>query len=331
MNNKIIILIFCGLFCESSFVLADIQNTETSIGNETGLQIYLPREITIKDSVLLLGQIGITRGPENIMKKANLVTLGRFSVPGQEIVIPRHTILSRLASNSISASEVTFMGAEEVTVKQKQQIVTNDYFTNLADAFLKKNLTGNSISGWKPLRSAKELVIPDGSKNIQYSCKMDNIQGTQVSVTITVFSGEKKIGSRSVAFRLEYEIRTAVAISDIAQGTVISTENVKIEKRPSNSPEPSDWKLPYGLIAARAIAANTVIRDDMIGTVGPQIIIKRNQSVIIRIEKPGFLITAIGKTLQDGKAGDFIKVKNADSQRIIIVKVKEDGSVEPVS
>jgi flagella basal body P-ring formation protein FlgA len=52
--------------------------------------------------------------------------------------------------------------------------------------------------------------------------------------------------------------------------------------------------------------------------------------VVIRIEKPGFLITAVGKAMQDGKAGEYIKVRNADSQRIILARINADGSVEPV-
>jgi flagella basal body P-ring formation protein FlgA len=327
MNTKKIISVFFISYCLTCFALGDTQGEINS-----GLQIYLPREITIQESTLLLGQVGIARGHESLVKKANLVTLGCFSMPGQEIVIPRNTILSRLASSGISASNVTFMGAEEVTVKQKHQIVSGDYFTNLADDFLKKNISGNSISGWKAVRAAQELIIPDDSKDIKYYCSFDkNIRGSQVNVEITVFSGDKKIGSRNAVFRLEYESRTPVAVVDIEQGTVLSSENVKIEKRPSGSPEPEDWKLPYGLLAKRAILANTVIRDNMVGSSEPQTVIKRNQNVIIRIEKPGFVITAVGKTMQDGKAGDFIKARNVDSQRIIIVKVNEDGTVEPVS
>jgi flagella basal body P-ring formation protein FlgA len=68
----------------------------------------------------------------------------------------------------------------------------------------------------------------------------------------------------------------------------------------------------------------------MLGVLKSPIIVKRNQNVVIRIEKPGFLITAAGKSIQDGRAGEYIKVRNMDSQRIILVRISEDGSVEPV-
>ena len=37
-----------------------------------------------------------------------------------------------------------------------------------------------------------------------------------------------------------------------------------------------------------------------------------------------------GKTLADGRVGETIKVRNVDSNRIILCKVRPDGTVEPV-
>lgn len=326
-RNKIIIIVsfvICSSFCNISFA-------QTQDVNKTNLQIYLPREISIQEGTLKLGYVGIVRGNDSLIKKANQVNLGRFSMPGQEIIISKHNIMSRLASEGIPSSDVTFMGAEEVTVKRKQHIITGDDFVSLADNVLKKNLVGNSITGWKPIRAAQELIIPDTGKDIKYSCKFDKkINNNQVNVEIAVVSGDEIISSRSISFRLEYENRIPVALTDITAGTKISSENVKIEKRSSYTPEPVDWKSPYGLIAKRAISANSEVRENMIGTAEPQVIVKRNQNVVIRIEMPGFTITGVGKTMQDGKVGDCIKVKNVDSQRIIIAKVNEDGSVEPM-
>ena len=79
-----------------------------------------------------------------------------------------------------------------------------------------------------------------------------------------------------------------------------------------------------------SIPANKVIQSNMLATIKSPVITKRNQKVLIRIDMPGFLITAFGKAMQEGRAGEYIKVRNVDSQRIISAKVNEDGTVEPV-
>jgi flagella basal body P-ring formation protein FlgA len=140
----------------------------------------------------------------------------------------------------------------------------------------------------------------------------------------------KQIGTREVTFLLKYNCRRAVALVDIPAGAAISPENVKIEKAPSNYPERANWSPPYGLIAKRRIAANSVIHSYMIGPAESQVLLKRNQSVVVRIDRPGLLVTAVGKAMQDGRAGDYIRVRNMDSKRIILAKVNEDGTVEPV-
>jgi flagella basal body P-ring formation protein FlgA len=126
-----------------------------------------------------------------------------------------------------------------------------------------------------------------------------------------------------------YEYQQAITKVDIPAGGIISPENVKIEKITSNDPQPANWKPPYGLIVKLRLPADTVLVPNMLESLEPPIILKRNQNVVIRIERPGFLITAMGIALQDGKTGDYIKVRNTDSQRIILARINEDGTVEP--
>lgn len=319
-------LITCTLICRA---LADEKAEE--LNDESGIQIYLPREITIKDSTLKLGKIGIIRGSESLAAKAGEITLGRFSARDQKIEIERHIILSRLASNGISSSQVTLQGAEKVSISRLNKIVGSDEFVKMAEDYLKNNISNNSISKWNPVRRPKDLVIPGPGKDIRFVHHL--VPGgarNQTKVGIDVFSGDELISTREVTFAMQYNIHKAVTLVDIPAGSVISRENVKIEEVTSSNPEPLDWELPYGLVAKRTLPAETVLKPYMIGSAESPVIIKRNQNVVIRIEKPGFLITAVGKAMQDGKVGEYIKVRNIDSQRIILAKVNEDRSVEPV-
>lgn len=323
-NKKVnIILILC--------LLQPVNSTADNMKKDSALQIYLPREITIKDKHLSLGKVSIIRGQDLLVAKASEIALGQISAPGQKVVINREMVLSRLACNGIPVSKVTLTGAETITIKQQERTISSDEFIKLASSFLEENPPGVSVCGFNPIRIPKDFIMSGTGKDITFSPRL--VPGktrNQAEVEITINSNGKKIGACEVIFSLKYNCRQAVTKVDIPAGTLLSNENVKIEKKQSNYPESSEWKPPYGLVAKRHIPAKTVLQPNMLGPVKSPIITKRNQKVIIRIDTPGFLITAFGKAMEDGRAGEYIKVRNVDSQRIILARINEDGSVKPV-
>ncbi len=321
----------CVVMISALFCPASANNKTSDSLKDSYLKIYLPREITVKDSNLSLGQVSIIRGGESLVAKAGKIALGRISVPGQKIIIDRQMVLSRLACNGIPTSKVTFTGSEKITVKQRHHTISSSEFVTLANSFLENNHPGDSACRWNPVRKPRDFIISAMSNDIRFSPRLVQTGvRNQARIEIAVLSGSNKIGVRQVTFALIYDRQQAVTKVYIPAGSVISPENTKIEKIQSNNPEPSNWKPPYGLIAKRRLPANTVLRPNMLGPLKSPIIVKRNQNVVIRIERPGFLITAAGKSIQDGRAGEYIKVRNMDSQRIILARINENGSVEPV-
>jgi flagella basal body P-ring formation protein FlgA len=145
-----------------------------------------------------------------------------------------------------------------------------------------------------------------------------------------VIADGQVIGTRQVGFRPKYNTRRVVSVRDVEAGETLTANNTKIEKVVSDDAQPADWSAPYGFIAVRNLPAGTIIGSGMVRRSQPQMIIERNQTVVIRIERPGLVVTGIGKAMEEGKLGQCIKVRNIDSQRVILAKVNEDGSVEPV-
>lgn len=342
------VIVACVLFYQGSVggKANDLQkdsNPSTPLG--TSLQIYLPREITIQDNNLKLGQVSVVRGDETLVAKASEIALGRFVVPGQEIVIDRPTLLSRLVCNGIPQSQVTLTGAEEITVKKQYQVIKGSEFVEMACSFLKNNQPFESVCEFNPVGIPKDLILPGSSDDITLSPHLVKSGArNQAKVVISVLSSGKEIGAGEVTLCLKFNYSMAVTLNEIPAGAVISPENVKIEKAASDYQGPVDWSgfpfcnksqngdpsPPYGLIAKRKLPANTIIHPDMVAPAKAGVSIKRNETVVIRIEKPGILITAVGKAMQEGRAGECIKIRNVDSQRIILAKVSEDGTVEPV-
>lgn len=328
-NTKI--LVVCSVLVVALLCQVSAENTIIAPQKDFDLKIYLPREVTVKDANLTLGQVSVIQGREFLIAKANNVAIGRISVTNQRVVIDRPTVLSRLACSGIPSSKVVFAGAKETTVRRKQRALSSQELVTLASAFLKSHPPDPSVCQWSVIRKPKNLVIPEAGEEMRFSPRLIlSSRKNQAKVEIIVSCGDKKIGVRDVIFALKYNCRQAVTITPIPQGGIIGPKNTKIHVIPSNYPEPADWKSPYGLAANRPLAANTILRASMVGSSESPIVIKRYQNVVIRIEQPGFIITAAGMTLEDGKIGEHIRVRNVDSKRIILAKINEDGSVEPL-
>lgn len=295
------------------------------------LRIHLPREIRIEQEYLKLGQVSVICGDEALAAKASEIAMGRISVPGQKIVVDRRTILSRLACNGIGASQVKMTGASQVTVSRRQQIVTGRELVELASSLLRNALPAGAACQPEPVRTPSDMFLPGRNRDIQLSPRICKGSARNLAkVQIAAVEKGKQIAVREVLLRLKYKRRAAVTLVDIPAGTPITPENVRIEMRLLDEPEPSNWRPPYGLVAKRRLAAKTVIGHDMLVPPKSPVVVKRNQNVVIRVERPGLSITAAGKAMQDARAGECIKVRNLDSQRIITAKANEDGSVEPV-
>ncbi len=295
------------------------------------LKIYLPRRITIENDIITLGSVCIIRADQPFAEKANDITLAKFSIPGQKIIIDRKTILSRLACSDIKTAKVNLIGAEEIIVTQKEHIITATEIIKLAKSFLKNNPEYASVCRFNPLQTPADFIAPADCNDIKLSTNLlPSSRPNQARVEVLLLSDGREIEKRLVTFQPKYLTRTAVTLKEIKAGTAITEENIKIAKTTSNEPEPAGWTPPYGLIAKRNLPANTVIDSNMAKPRPKQILVNRNQNVIIKIESPSLVITAAGQALEKGSAGQFIKVRNVDSKRTIIAKINDDGTVEPL-
>jgi flagella basal body P-ring formation protein FlgA len=295
------------------------------------LQIYLPRTITLEQSTLYLGDVSVIRGDPSLSETARKIQLGRIFVPNQKVVINRNTVLSRLATHGIAGSQVVLTGAKQVVVQRFSQTIKGADLVDMAQAFLHRHYACPSEFVATPLRTPQDVIIEQKEANIQLLPRL--IRGTSpslVKVQITVTNGITKVTQQDIQFRLQYQCPMAVATQDIARGTVISRDNVKIEKQLSHKPQSALWKAPWGLIAQRPMRMDSQILPSMVSAPVAPLALKRNDIVVIRIERPGFVITAMGQVQANARHGDTVKIKNNDSKRIILCKVRDDGTVEPI-
>ena len=304
-----------------------------------GLRVYLPRSVQVKTNSLRLGLICVVRGPdEKLVAQAEAVAMGRAPWHREKLVIDRRTILSRLACSGIGSERVAFTGSDKVAVTRAERVFSPDELLASARALLKRKPPAPAGCKWQLYRPVKELVV-SAAAEIKLQAEMAEGEKPDaaksrasrfVSVQVAAVSKGWKLGVRQVVFKLSFPVTELVAKKNIPAGSMITPENTKLRTVMRDRPAAGKLIPPYGKIASRPLAAGTVVKADLVSAVKPVLVVKRGQNVVMRIQGVGFSVSAVGQALQDGRAGDLIKVRNVDTARIISARIVFDGTVEPV-
>jgi flagella basal body P-ring formation protein FlgA len=298
---------------------------------EAALRVHLPRAISVQTDALALGMVAVLRADDaSLVARTAAIPLGRAPWSREELVIDRPTILGRLASHGLKADRVAFTGADKVVVTRGETVVPTGQIVKAAEAFLEKARPSPGGCRWRLVAPPSDLYVPAGCPVALEAHLVPHALRGRAQVEVAAMAEGRKLAATPVLFRPAYVRRQVQAVQDIPEGGVITHENAQVRTILADGPEPADWTPPYGQLAARPIAAGTVILPGLVRPARPELLVRRNEGVVMRIVGDGFQITALGQALEDGRQGDLIRVRNVDSKRIIVAKVVFDGTVTPV-
>ena len=117
-------------------------------------------------------------------------------------------------------------------------------------------------------------------------------------------------------------VEAVVMLRNIPQGEVIKASDVMIERRAKTEviaiEDVLGFAAKHALRQGQVIRATDVTKPELVG---------RNETVTIRYEVPGMVISVRGKALEAGGKGDVINVLNIQSKRNIQATVSGHGLV----
>lgn len=306
--------------------------TLASLAGQIG--IHLPRQIEVQNGILTIDAISILTGDDTDQAKAAKITLGKLTTPGQIVKIDRKTILSRLASNGIIKDDVKFSGSDAVEVKLKAAKISASKIKSKAEEYLKQAFKNDDRISWELATRPEEVFIEADLSRCEIKCGFDKFGNSKRSrmVNVEIVVDGEVIAKQRLQFLLKYKCTQLTAKTLISRGQEITKENVNVEQIVSDNYTMINTPQPYGMVAKRDIQPGQVIRNGSFRPKNPVKLVKRNQTVIVRLAYPGLVLTVPGQAMQDGYVDDLVKVKVkvTDQEKIIVAKVLENGSLEPV-
>jgi flagella basal body P-ring formation protein FlgA len=130
-----------------------------------------------------------------------------------------------------------------------------------------------------------------------------------------------------VAGRVETLVNMPVLARAMAPGDVIRASDVIWTQMVASSLPPGDLLDPKDIIGRtprHPLRAEQALRP---ADIQIPLVVKRNELVLIVLERPGLYLTAEGKALEDGGQGSLIRVVNTQSNRTIDAVVVGSGRV----
>jgi len=142
------------------------------------------------------------------------------------------------------------------------------------------------------------------------------------NTTVNVRCEEPVRWSVFVPARVERYDAVIVVVRPLGRDQVIQSEDVRLERRKLSELAGgyvTDPESVIGWQAKRALVPGQVINGSLIK---PRLLIRRGETVTLISQTSGVRVSALGEALEDGIAGQRIRVRNRSSKRVV------DGIVE---
>lgn len=310
-----VLLCVAGIF----FTGAQVQAQE--------LSVVVPAEATVTGSYFTLGDIANFTG-ENTQRIDSLrqIRLGQAPRPGQNMVLAGDIIMARLNAANADLTGVTLQLPAQLRVTALSQSVSGQRLVEQAKQYLQTNLTGAQIVisavGQQP-----DILAPPGEIAFKMELPYGIHYNSPTSMRVGIVADGQVFTTVIMRFDIKKYEQVAVTARAMSVHEAITPDAISFERRDIGSIPPgyfTDINKILGLIVKRQVAPGTPLTNSMLGK---PVLIERGKAVSIVAQIGDIQVKVPGTALQNGSEGQFIRVRNNTSQKIITGQVVDDATV----
>jgi flagella basal body P-ring formation protein FlgA len=161
---------------------------------------------------------------------------------------------------------------------------------------------------------------------VRFSVNKRNELNGAVPVQVIVLDGDVRRRAFVVTAHVSRMHRVLVTRRKLPARQILTADDFVVEKRTGRLPRDivEDPRKALGLRTRRRLSAGVVLRTTQLDK-PPDI--SRGDRVRLYLESGGLTIETAGKAQQDGFVGDWLRVRNPSSRRVVIGQLKADGAI----
>ncbi|AIF53792.1 flagellar basal body P-ring formation chaperone FlgA [Pelosinus sp. UFO1] len=303
-----------------------------SLALAQGVAVTIFEHAFVNGKTITLGEIAdIGGGSLEQVQRLGQLQLGAAPHPGSSFVLTKEMLDMRLVATGADLSGITWEIPSSLTVSGSSQSISGQALIDKAISAIRSQV-GSTVTDddlvISSVGNVQEIQVPIGNVVLSTSLPYGIRYNTPTTVLITTNVNEQRFTKLPLKFDVKLYRQIAVATREVNAGDLITEDALRFERMDTGKLAAGyimDKKKIVGLMARRSITPGAVLTDSMV--VKP-IVIKRSSSVTLVTRIATMEVTAVGQAMQDGYEGQLIRVRNANSNKIILGKVLNESTVE---
>jgi flagella basal body P-ring formation protein FlgA len=301
---------------------------EVAAVNETTLCIAVHGEAQVVGDRILLGQVAeISGGTEALCRKLSDIDLGPAPRPGRERRVPGRSVESALASCGQLPGGIRTTIPDWIVVTGAYQTLSEASLEEVFKTYIERQ-TGRDETVVSRIRIRGLKPLPLGNIALSPSGRGDAYIKGNVSLRLGVAVDGKDHGQVTISGWVDRYARVVCATTAIPMGSVIKAADVCL-KRMNISKASSrilfDIAQVVGKEARSQIRVGDCLQEHRLTT--PPLIEKGDRVKILA--RAGVVrVATMGIAKADGAEGEQIRVENIASEKTVVGRVVDGGTVE---
>jgi flagella basal body P-ring formation protein FlgA len=290
------------------------------------LDIQLHEQAQVFTRFIYLGDIAAITQAGSGEKKWAEQRISRSPEPGKSKTLQSASIIASLRHIK-DAKKIHWSGAQHITVSRLGVTIGREQIKQIIAEFIGKNLKNlpDAEVRFTSIRAPEKIILPTGKLTYTVLPSRPGILGSSSFSIIFKVDG-KIVKNCTVHGKLEAMAEVATAAVNVRKGSIITADMVqliRLDISKLDTPYPSIDQV-VGLQAKRTIRAGRAL-DNRNVKLPP--VIRKGEPVKIIADRGALQISTNGVAIMDGRTGDFIRVKNINSSKLVYCRVDAPGIV----
>ncbi|HHU51965.1 MAG TPA: flagellar basal body P-ring formation protein FlgA [Firmicutes bacterium] len=293
-----------------------------------GVKIIIPAQVEVRGEEILLWDIARIQGKKS-QDLSNLarISLGRAPRSGQARWLYRSYVEYVLERSGWPEHVYDLeMPAKTKVLGASQEVSAAQFLTAVEDFFREKADEAWTEFRVEPVRIPDRISVSPGEIRLTVAEDKEVYAPGPLTLRVIVALNGKEVRTVPVTVRLHIKAHVLVAKRPLGKFETIFSEDLTTELREvrpgeevARLPEPGKYRV------TRALRQGEVVKRKDLQLV-PEVV--KGSKVGLTVNSGSLRLSLVGLAVEDGWLGDTIRVKNIDSNQIIMAKVTGAGQVE---